>query len=175
MAFVHSEFSTWDAPPRPEPAISTFHRLWLGFMAARIGIAVVLLALLATMKLLGLATVSTWQLVLCATYLGASLAVRFTSRPAFPGRTFDPQWVSTIGIDLLAFSALHFMHTAGLNYSPLYALPVLTGAVLGSLLARRAGWPLAGAVLGTVGFFGASILACAAVLVGLLALLPALL
>ncbi len=50
-----------------------------------------------------------------------------------------------------------------------------TGAVLGSLLARRAGWPLAGAVLGTVGFFGASILACAAVLVGLLALLPALL
>ncbi len=134
MAFVHSEFSTWDAPPRPEPAISTFHRLWLGFMAARIGIAVVLLALLATMKLLGLATVSTWQLVLCATYLGASLAVRFTSRPAFPGRTFDPQWVSTIGIDLLAFSALHFMHTAGLNYSPLYALPVLTGAVLGSAL-----------------------------------------
>ncbi|RYZ01825.1 MAG: PAS domain-containing protein, partial [Comamonadaceae bacterium] len=57
-----------------------------------------------------------------------------SSGPALPGRTFDPQWVSTIGIDLLAFSTLHFLQPAGLNFSPLYALPVLTAAVLGSRL-----------------------------------------
>jgi two-component system sensor histidine kinase PilS (NtrC family) len=73
-------------------------------------------------------------MALCGTYLAAVLAVRVLTRPALPGHTFDPQWVSTIGIDLLAFSTLHFLQPAGLNFSPLYALPVLTAAVLGSSL-----------------------------------------
>ena len=122
------------ARPEPRPELSAFHRLWLGFMAARMGIGVVLLALLAGLMLLGLANVSGWQLALCGTYLVAAIAVRLFTRPAFPGRTFDPQWVSTIGIDLLAFSTLQFLQSAGLNYAPLYALPVLTASVLGSRL-----------------------------------------
>ena len=135
MVFAVSEFSSWDSPPRPGGLeASAFHRLWLGFMAARMGIAVVLLALLSVLMLLGLASVNGWQLAVCATYLAAAMAVRFFTRPAVPGRTFDPQWVSTIGIDLLAFSSLHFLQTAGLSYSPLYALPVLTASVLGSPL-----------------------------------------
>lgn len=135
MAFAASEISTWDAPARVGGVeVSAFHRLWLGFMAARMGIAVVLLALLSLLMLLGLASINGWQIALCATYLAAAMAVRFFTRPALPGRTFDPQWVSTIGIDLLAFSTLHFLQTAGLNYSPLFALPVLTASVLGSSL-----------------------------------------
>lgn len=48
-----------------------------------------------------------------------------------------------------------------------------TAAVIGSLLARRAGRPLLASLLGTAGFFGASILVCAAALVAALAALPA--
>jgi hypothetical protein len=72
------------------------------------------------------------------TYLPASLAVRLLVRPPRPGHAFDPQWVSTIGIDLLAFSTLQFLQAGGLYYAPLFALPVLTAAVLG----RRC-WPWA--------------------------------
>jgi two-component system, NtrC family, sensor histidine kinase PilS len=127
---------TWDVPaPAPErPETSPFQRLWLGFMMARIAIGALLLVLLAGLMLLGIAPLDFFQLGLCATYLTASLAVRLFVRPAPPGRTFDPQWVSTIGIDLLAFSTLHFLQAANLNYSPLFALPVLTGSVLGSTL-----------------------------------------
>ena len=127
---------TWEAPPpAPErPETSAFHRLWLGFMMARIAIAVLLLALLGGLMLVRIAPFDFFQLALCATYLAASLAVRIFVQPAPPGRTFDPQWVSTIGIDLLAFSTLHFLQAANLNYSPLFALPVLTASVLGSTL-----------------------------------------
>ncbi|WP_332826947.1 sensor histidine kinase [Ramlibacter sp.] len=126
---------TWETPvPVPSTEASAFHRLWLGFMMARVGIALVLLLLLGGMMAFGLAPFNAWLLGLCAAYLAASMAVRVFTRPTPPGRTFDPQWVSTIGIDLLAFSTLHFLQAAGLNYSPLFALPVLTASVLGSRL-----------------------------------------
>lgn len=133
MVFAVSEISTWDALPRQEsPESSAFHRIWLGFMAARIGIGVTLLALLSGLMASGVTPWDGWQLALCGTYLAAALAVRMFTRPTVPGRTFDPQWVSSIGIDLLAFSTLHLLEAGGLNYSPLFALPVLTASVLGS-------------------------------------------
>ena len=126
---------TWDAPVVPEPPrASAFERLWRGFMTARIGVGVVLLVLLGGAALIGFGPVNQWQLALCGCYLAASLAVRFFNRPLAHGRTFDPQWVSTIGVDLVAFSLLHFLQAANLNFSPLYALPVLTASVLGSML-----------------------------------------
>ncbi|WP_374666791.1 PAS domain-containing sensor histidine kinase [Ramlibacter sp.] len=116
-------------------AESAFHRLWRGFMVARVGTALVLLVLLWSMQLLGLApAIDSWQIILCAAYLGASLGVVLAGRPARPGQHFDPQWVFTIGIDLLAFATLHVTQAAGLNFSPLFALPVLTASVLGSAL-----------------------------------------
>ena len=132
--WAHSTW-TWDAPPPPapeRPEQSPFYRVWLGFMLARIGVALALVLLLGGLMLLDIAPFSWWQLGLAGTYLLASLAVRVFSRPAPPGRTFDPQWVSTIGIDLLAFATLHFLQAAGLSFSPLFALPVLMGSVLGS-------------------------------------------
>lgn len=126
---------TWDAPlPVAPPETSPFQRLWRGFMLARIGIGVTLLVLLTGLMVGGVIPVSVWQLALCATYLAAAVVVRMFTRPAPPGRTFDPQWVFTIGIDLMAFSTLHFLQAGGLNYSPLFALPVLTASVLGSAL-----------------------------------------
>ncbi len=114
---------------------SAFSRLWRGFMTARVSIAVVLLVLLCVLfALVPSLNVDEWLIGLCGAYLAATLAVRLFTRPLPPGRTFDPQWVSTIGVDLLAFSALQFLQAGGINYSPLFALPVLMASVLGSAL-----------------------------------------
>jgi two-component system, NtrC family, sensor histidine kinase PilS len=114
---------------------SPFARLWRGFMSARVAIALVLLALLSVLfVLVPTLNISQQLLGLCVTYLAATLAVRVFTRPLPPGYTFDPQWVSTIGVDLLAFSTLQFLQAGGINYSPLFALPVLMASVLGSAL-----------------------------------------
>lgn len=123
----------------PAPAVltadSAFARLWRGFMSARVAIALVLLALLSLLFLLApTLNVSRWLVGLCATYLAATLVVRIYTRPLPPGHHFDPQWVSTIGVDLLVFSTLQFLQAGGINYAPLFALPVLMGSVLGSAL-----------------------------------------
>jgi two-component system sensor histidine kinase PilS (NtrC family) len=60
--------------------------------------------------------------------------VRVFIKPLPPGQAFDPQWVSTIGVDLVAFSTLQFLQAGGINYSPLFAIPVLMASVLGSAL-----------------------------------------
>ena len=127
--------STWTWEPHllhGPPPVSAFHRVWQAFMVARIAIAVLLLVMLGGMMILGFTPLDYWQLGLCAVYLAAVVAVRLLTRPAPRGRSFDPQWVSTIGVDLVTFSTLHFLQSAGLSYSPLFALPVLTASVLGS-------------------------------------------
>lgn len=127
----------WPEAPRDAVAgDSAFYRLWRGFMTARVTIAVALLALLALLYGLGGAGrgVNIWLVGLCTSYLAAAIAVRIFTRPLPPGRAFDPQWVSTIGVDLLAFSTLQFLQAGNVNYLPLFALPVLTAGVLGSQL-----------------------------------------
>lgn len=113
-----------------------FIRLWRGFMTARVTIALVFLAVLSTLHMLVGNTlgITNWLLWLCAAYLAATLAVRIFARPQPPGSAFDPQWVSTIGVDLLTFSTLQFLQAGNINYGPLFALPVLMAAVLGSRL-----------------------------------------
>jgi two-component system, NtrC family, sensor histidine kinase PilS len=113
--------------------VSAFLRMWRGFTTARVTIALGLLILLSAIYVMTPAlAVSQWLIGLCSTYLAAALAVRVFSRPQPPGRAFDPQWVSTIGVDLVMFSTLQFLQAGGINYSPLFALPVLMGSVLGS-------------------------------------------
>jgi two-component system sensor histidine kinase PilS (NtrC family) len=114
---------------------SAFARLWRGFMTARSVVALVLLAVLGSLHALAPSLgVSEWLVGLAATYLIAAVAVQLASHPRGPGQAFDSQWVSTIGVDLIAFAALQYLQAAGLNYSPLFALPVLMAAVLGSTL-----------------------------------------
>lgn len=137
----HSSWShstwTWDAPVQLSraPEGSAFQRLWVGFMTARIGVALTLLVLLGGLMAAAIAPHDPFLLALGAIYFAACVGVRVFSRPtSAPGRSFDPQWVSTIGVDLLAFSTLHFLQAANLSYTPLYALPVLTASVMGSKL-----------------------------------------
>lgn len=117
------------------PAVEDFAfvRLWHGFMTARVMIAMVLLLLQASIYGLG-QPVHGWLVGLCAAYLAASLAFRMLARPKPPGQTFDTQWVLTIGIDLVVFCALQLLQSGGINYTPLFAVPVLLASVLGSVL-----------------------------------------
>ena len=118
-------------PPQQNPALA---RLWRSFMSGRAVVAVLLLLLQAGIYLLG-AGGGRAPLVLCVGYLAATLLVRLFARPRAPGRNFDRQWVYTIGVDVAVFSALQlYQQVSALNYTPLFALPVLLAAVLGSLL-----------------------------------------
>ena len=104
-------------------------------MTTRVVVGVLLVAVLGTLYTLAPAlNVNRWLVGLCAAYLAAAILVRIFSRPLPPGHTFDPQWVSTIGVDLVVFSMLQFLQAGGINFSPLFALPVLMAAVLGSAL-----------------------------------------
>ena len=127
-----SDFAPLPAPAEPTRH-SAFSRLWLAFMTARVALAVVLLVLLATLYVVApTLNVSRWLVALSLAYLAAALGVRLFTQPRPPGSSFDPQWVSTIGVDLVVFSTLQFLQAGGINYSPLLALPVLMGSVLGS-------------------------------------------
>ena len=106
-------------------------------MTARVAIAVVLLMLLATLfVLVPTLNVSRWLIGLCSVYLASALAVRMFTRPTQTGHAFDPQWVSTIGVDLVAFSTLQFLQAGGINYTPLFALAGADGLGAG----HRACW-----------------------------------
>ncbi len=124
------------SPPRPDILpLAAFYRMWRGFTAARVAIALGLMALISALHVMAPTPApSRWLIGLCSAYLAASLAVRMFAHPHPPGRSFDPQWVSTIGVDLVVFSTLQFLQAGGINYSPLFALPVLMGSVLGSAL-----------------------------------------
>jgi two-component system sensor histidine kinase PilS (NtrC family) len=113
--------------------LGSFGRLWHVFMTARVAIAAVLVILQAFIYALGNIT-NRWSIAICIAYLCATLAVRLWARPRPPGSTFDAQWVSTIGVDVITFSILNFLQSSGINYTPLFALPVLLSSILGPIL-----------------------------------------
>ena len=131
-----SWFGPVDAMPgtwRGDTQHGSFVRLWHAFMSARITIASVLVALQAFVYALGSVS-NRWSIGICVAYLLATAAVRLWARPKPPASNFDAQWVLTIGVDVVTFSALNFLQAGGINYTPLFALPVLLASVLGPLL-----------------------------------------
>jgi two-component system, NtrC family, sensor histidine kinase PilS len=109
-----------------------FERLWRGFMTARVTLGLVLLVLQGTLWGLGQST-NIALIFVCGGYFAATLAVRMFAQPRRLGRTFDPHWVFTIGVDILVFTVLQFLQGSSINYAPLLALPVLLASVLGTL------------------------------------------
>ncbi len=122
-------------PPLTEaidPVAQPPGRLWHGFMTARVIIAVVVLVAQASTLLFG--TGPTPLLFgLCAGYLLMTIAARMLSQPRGRDMVFDPRWAATIGLDVAVFSALQYLQGGTINYTPLFALPVLQAAVLGAL------------------------------------------
>ena len=116
-----------------EPRQSSFFRLWRTFMTARITIASVLLVLQASIYALGNFS-NGWPIAVCAAYLCATVLVWLMVRPKPPGSTFDVQWMLTVGVDVVIFSVLNFLPSSGINYTPLFALPVLLASILGPVL-----------------------------------------
>jgi two-component system sensor histidine kinase PilS (NtrC family) len=110
-----------------------FERLWRAFMTARATLGLVLVLLQAGIFVLTNAQ-NGEALLIAAAYFGAALAVRLVMQPKQMGKTFDSQWLRTVGIDLLTFAALHAVQSQSINYTPLFALPVLMSSVLGSLI-----------------------------------------
>ena len=127
-----SRFGAWevrDTDPNP----GSFGRLWRAFMTARVVIASVLVLLQAFVYVLGNISDS-WSIAVCAAYFFATLGVLLLARPTQPGSVFDAQWASTIGVDVVVFSTLNFLQSGGINYTPLFALPVLLASILGPIL-----------------------------------------
>ena len=129
-------------PPRTvDPDVSTWSvgiddglpRLWRGFMTARIVVALMLLLLMVFLSTIASAPLGR-EMILCSMYLALTCWVRFTGKPERAASRFDPQWVVTVGVDVLIFSALLHYQVGALNFTPLFALPVLLAAVLGPLL-----------------------------------------
>ncbi len=111
---------------------NTFLRIWLAFLNGRIMVAL----LLAAQQIAGLI----WQggstpesIATCIAYLGLTIAVRMVSRTV-PSPTPGPQWLPTIGVDIIVFSYLQLFANDALSYTPLYGLPVLMAGMLGTLM-----------------------------------------
>jgi two-component system, NtrC family, sensor histidine kinase PilS len=107
-------------------------RIWRGFLTARIFAACILLLLLLSLWMLG-QTVNGVVIALCMAYFAGTWAVRMWLPRGSISSHLDFQWIVTVGIDLLVFSSLLFLQAGGVNFTPLFALPVLLGSVLGTL------------------------------------------
>jgi two-component system sensor histidine kinase PilS (NtrC family) len=130
LSVTDSEVNSTHGQTNP---VRSFSRLWRAFMRARVAIAGVLLLLqvfVASNGGIGLP----WLVVICALHLGATVAVLLWWRPVQPGHSFRVQWLITIGVDLLVFALLQTFQQGGINYTPLFALPVLLASILGSLV-----------------------------------------
>ena len=111
---------------------SALQRLWRGFMAARCFVAAVLLLLQFVSYAIGQPVHWAAIALSCGYLASALLGMRFT-RFQPPIRGFGVIWAATIGIDLATFTALQLLQVGSINYTPLFALPVLMGAVLGTV------------------------------------------
>ncbi|WP_295856049.1 ATP-binding protein [uncultured Xylophilus sp.] len=117
-------------------------RIWNGFTTARLLVAVAVLLLQGLTYAMGQGFDPAF-LLLCIAYVGATLFVRAALRPRPGERLAARLWVPTVGVDLLAFAAMQSLQSGAANYTPLFGLPVLMAAVLGT---RRTAWGTAAGV-----------------------------
>jgi two-component system sensor histidine kinase PilS (NtrC family) len=120
---------------RPVPS-STFDRIYRAFIAARAALGVALVVTLATATAFGLRP--TLPIVVLSIAF-ATLAITMWMLPRFRrggtpqtlSRLRSPQWIATIGADLVFFTGLHIAApSSGFNYVALLVLPVLMAGVL---------------------------------------------
>ena len=124
----------WGAldPLLPPSHSTSLTRLWRAFMTARLVVGVVLVALQLVTFGLG-QPLNVWALSLVIGYLVVALTGRQFLHPEPPVRRLGLHWLLTVGVDLATVALLHTMQSGSINYTPLFALPVLMGAVVGTL------------------------------------------
>lgn len=116
-----------------EQRMRAFERLWRAFMRARVFIAAVLLALQVFVALVGTAS-HPWLILVCSLHLSAAIAVWLWARPVEHSSPLHVQWLLTIGIDVVVFAVLQYAQQGSINFTPLFALPVLLASILGPLV-----------------------------------------
>lgn len=116
----------------PATVDAPFVRLWRGFLTGRLMVALALLVLQGAGQVLNQVAEPT-VLAVCVAYLAATVALRVLARQGPPAPGAGPQWFPTIGIDLAAITALQLLQASAMNYTPLFGLPILMAAVLGTL------------------------------------------
>ncbi|GDY34865.1 ATP-binding protein [Acidovorax sp. NB1] len=109
-----------------------FVRMWRGFLTGRVMVALALLVLQGAGQVINQVADPT-LLTLCVAYLVATVALRVLARQGPPSPGAGPQWLPSIGIDLAVITALQLLHAGTMNYTPLFGLPILMAAVLGTL------------------------------------------
>jgi len=115
---------------------TAFQRIYRTFIGARAVLGLALLVTLGLAALFGLR--ASWSVVAISvayTVLALSMwqvpRLRREAEPEALARLTSPQWLATIGADLLCFIALHVLAPgASLNYVALLVLPVLMAGVL---------------------------------------------
>ncbi|MGE0348280.1 sensor histidine kinase [Hydrogenophaga sp.] len=116
-----------------EQRMRAFVRLWRAFMRARVFIATVLLAMQVFM-VVSKADSTGWLVLLCSLHLCSTLVVLYAWRPVEQGRLLQLQWLVTIGVDVVVFAVLQTFQATSINYTALFALPVLLASILGPLI-----------------------------------------
>ena len=109
-----------------------FVRLWRGFLTGRVMVALALLVLQGAGQAIN-QTTEPAVLAVCVAYLVAAVMLRVLGRHRPPSPKTGPQWLPSIGVDLAAIVALQLLNAGTMNYTPLFGLPILMAAVLGTL------------------------------------------
>jgi two-component system sensor histidine kinase PilS (NtrC family) len=115
---------------------STFERLYATFIGGRAALGIALLMAQLVGLVLGQRSIA--GVLVSGAYALQALLVwlmpRWWGRPGQSRtRLTRGQWIATIGVDLVAFAALHAFEPAGtFNYAALLVLPALMGGVLTS-------------------------------------------
>lgn len=137
--FAPSWFSTFEdqGPKGREQRRKAFERMWRAFMRARVFVAAMLLAL-QVFELVNHSGGPDWLVLVCSLHLSATVGVLFWWPTDTQSKTGRLIWPATIGVDLLAFGVLQVFQLGGISYTPLFALPVLLAAILGSMTAALA-------------------------------------
>jgi two-component system, NtrC family, sensor histidine kinase PilS len=122
---------------------TTLPRILRTYVAARavLGLALVLLPWVAVLLVGGRLPLP--MLLVSLAYAGQAVSLWLLQDTAAPGRPasriLPSQWLSTIGVDLLAFAMLRLLDSSPqLNFAALLVLPVLMGGMLTSRLSALA-------------------------------------
>ncbi|OYT93425.1 MAG: PAS domain-containing sensor histidine kinase [Burkholderiales bacterium PBB3] len=131
----HIWLGTAAGPPTalsaPEDS-AEFDRLWHAFMASRLALGLVLVVLQGALYATG--TGYNFDLVtVSAAYFAITIVTRLVIKPRPMGGSFNRRWVGLVGIDVLAILVLQHLQGSSINYTPLFALPILLASVLGTL------------------------------------------
>ncbi len=120
--------SPWSSPVPLDPDAD---RLWTQLLRTRVAVAAILLLLQILLQPReGGRSVA---MLLDLLYLGSTLAVLRLRRPAEGDSPWSARWLSTLWLDIACFALLNVLAGSAFDAAPLFLLPVLLAATLGSL------------------------------------------